>query len=229
MRHDVPVDPDPEQARRWLEEELGAAGEQPAPPPDPPQWWTDFLDWLDGLLIGGGGGQNQPLADLGQAVGVAIAIAVVVGLIVAAFAIFGVPRLRRRSRVRGDLFGEDDDRSARQIRTAAQQAAATGDYTTAIVELFRSLARDLAERDIVATSPGTTAQEFARRTGVAAPAHARALRDAAGVFDDLRYLGGTGSERQWRWLSHLDVAVRSTRRARAVHAADAFDDHELVR
>ena len=83
--------------------------------------------------------------------------------LVVAFLIFGVPRLNRRSRVAGVLFGEDDDRGSADMRRDAAAAASRGDYATAIAELFRALARGLAERTIVTVTPGTTARGFAGR------------------------------------------------------------------
>ncbi|WP_309707972.1 DUF4129 domain-containing protein [Pseudolysinimonas sp.] len=221
MIRDVPVDPDDEQARRWLEEELGRGDEQ-YQPPEPPGWWQDFLDWIDRLLSGIGGSEAPaPGIETGQTVGVVIAVILVVAILVVAFAIFGLPRLRKRSTVTGDLFGEDDDRSALQLRTAAQQAADAGDFTSAVVELFRSLARDLAERGIVLTFPGTTARDFARRTGLVFPPAADRLAESAVVFDDLRYLGGVGTREQWLRMSALDAELRAARRPR-VRAADVL-------
>jgi hypothetical protein len=219
---DVPVDPDDEQARRWLEDELGR-GDEPYQPPEPPGWWQDFLDWLERLLSGIGAPETPtPGFQTGQAVGIVVAIILIVAILVVAFAIFGLPRLRRRSTVTGDLFGEDDDRSALQLRTAAQRAADAGDYTSAVIELFRSLARDLAERGIVVTFPGTTPRDFARRTGLVFPAATDRLADAAAVFDQVRYLGGVGTVDQWRRMSALDAELRAARRPR-VRAADALD------
>ena len=69
---DVPVDPDDEEARRLLEEELNRAD---APPEEPPSWIEDFLDWLRELL-----GNNQPAGeptvgfDAGPTVGIIIAV-----------------------------------------------------------------------------------------------------------------------------------------------------------
>lgn len=220
MIRDVPVDPDDEQARRWLEDELGR-GDESYQPAEPPGWWQDFLDWINRLLSGGSSEAPTPALETGQTVGVVIAIILVVAILVVAFAIFGLPRLRKRSRVTGDLFGEDDERSALQLRTAAQQAAAAGDFTSAVVELFRSLARDLAERGIVVTFPGTTARDFARRTGLVFPQAADRLSAAAVVFDDLRYLGGVGTADQWRWMSALDADLRAARRPR-VRATDVL-------
>jgi hypothetical protein len=221
MIRDVPVDPDDEQARRWLEDELGR-GDEPYQPPEPPGWWQDFLEWLRQLLSGGGAEAPTPGFQTGQAVGIVVIVILIVAILAVAFVIFGLPRLRKRSKVTGDLFGEDDDRSAAQLRTAAQQAADAGDYTAAVVELFRSLARDLAERGIVVTFPGTTARDFSRRTGLVFPPTAERLADAAVVFDDLRYLGGIGTREQWQRMSALDAELRAARRPR-VRAADALD------
>jgi hypothetical protein len=222
MIRDVPVDPDDEQARRWLEEELGR-GDEPYQPPETPGWWQDFLEWLERLLSGVGAPETPtPAFQTGQAVGIVVIVILVAAILAVAFVVFGLPRLRRRSKVTGDLFGEDDDRSAAQLRTAAQQAADAGDYTTAVVELFRSLARDLAERGIVVTFPGTTARDFSRRTGLVFPPIAERLADAAVAFDDLRYLGGIGTREQWQRMSALDGELRSARRPR-VRAADALD------
>jgi hypothetical protein len=219
---DVPVDPDDEQARRWLEQELGR-GDTPYAEPETPQWLQDLLDWLRDLF--GNADPQVPTtgADTGGAVGIIIAVVLVVAALGVAFAIFGLPRLRRRSTVTGDLFGEDDDRSSRQIRSAAQQAADAGDFTSAVVEVFRSLARDLAERGIVIAFPGTTAREFGRRAGDVFPATADRLDDAARVFDGVRYLGKTGTEDEWVRMSALAAELRATKAPRGPRAADALE------
>lgn len=225
MIAEVPVDPDREEARRLLEEELGRGDE--APPSEPPGWWQDFVEWLRRLLDGGGTSETPTGGiDTGQTVGIVIAIVLIVALLVVAFAIFGLPRLRRRSKVTGDLFGDDDDRSALELRTAAERAAAAGDYTSAVVELFRSLARDFAERGIVQTFPGTTARDFARRAGAVFPSAAERLGEAAAVFDGVRYLGREGTLDEWKRMSALDAELRAARKPRSIRAADALGDGE---
>lgn len=219
---DVPVDPDDEQARRWLEDELGRSGA--ADPQDGiPSWLQDLLDWLNDLF--GGSGAEAPAAGAGPSgvVGIVVVVVVVAVALGVAFAIFGLPRLRRRSTVTGDLFGEADDRTSRQIRSAAEQAAAAGDFTSAVVEVFRALARDLAERGIVVVFPGTTAREFGRRAGAVFPDSARRLDDAAAVFDGVRYLGRTGTQDQWRRMSALAAELRAARAPRTPRAADALE------
>lgn len=219
---DIPVDPDDETARRWLEEELGRT-DQDYSQPEMPQWLQDLLDWLRDLL--GSSNVEPPTAgaDTGGTVGIIIAVVLVVAALIVAFAIFGLPRLRRRSKVTGDLFGEDDDRSSAQIRSAAQQAADAGDFTSAVVEVFRSLARDLAERGIVVAFPGTTAREFGRRAGAVFPADAARLDDAATVFDGVRYLDKVGTEDEWRRMSALAAELRAARAPRGPRPEDALE------
>lgn len=216
---DVPVDPDAPEAREWLREELGG-GEQ-ADPGELPGWLDDLLDWLRSLLdrATGQADAGDPTAGL---IGAGIVVLVLVGLLIAAFLIWGLPRRRRRSRVTGDLFGEDDARGSGELRSVAERAAAAGDYTTASIEVYRALARALAERGIVHTYPGTTAQDFARRAAGPFPGEQRAFAEAADVFDRLRYLGETGTEEQWAAMSALDRRVRGAR-PRTRGAAEALE------
>lgn len=203
MRLDIPVTPDPDEAREWLREELGSPVGQPL---QAPQWLLDFLDWLNGLF---GRATDSASNPVGQTVALVVLVTLVVGILVAAFVIFGVPRLRRRSRVTGDLFGEDDARSAAQLRGVAEEAARAGDYTTAVVEAFRSLARDLAERGVVVVFPGTTARGFATRAGDSFPDLEDRLAIGAADFDALRYLGRLGTREQWERMRELDADVRA--------------------
>src|SRR5690606_32969609 len=101
-----------------------------------------------------------------------IIVIVIAALLLVAFLIFGLPRLNRRSSVTGSLFGEDDARTAADMRAAAEKAASRGDYALATAEMFRSIARGLAERTVLSTSPGTTAHDFGVRAGRAFPDHA---------------------------------------------------------
>ncbi|WP_349899444.1 DUF4129 domain-containing protein [Parafrigoribacterium soli] len=199
---DVPVDPGAEEARRWIVAELAKPAYQAAQPT-----WFDrlsaaFWHWLNSLQFGSGGASLPVML---------IVVIVVAAAVVAAFLIFGAPRRNRRSAVTGALFGDDDDRSARAIRASADAAAAARDWTLAIEELFRSIARGLAERTVVTASPGTTARDFATRAGVTFPALAARLAGAASAFDEVRYLGRTGTEETYRELAGLETELRSAR------------------
>lgn len=199
----VPVDPDAPEARDWLLDELSKDRYQATQP----NLFDQFADWLNRLLDGiriSGDGAGGPI-------GLIIVIAVIAAILVVAFLVYGRPRLNRRSTVTGALFGDDDVRDAADLRLAAERAAASGDYTAAIVELFRSLARGLAEREIVHTYPGTTAREFATRAGRVFVDASGRLGEAAAVFDGVRYLDSAGTVEQWKALVTLERDLRSAR------------------
>jgi hypothetical protein len=199
---DVPVEPDAEEARNWLLRELANPEYEAAKPT-----WFDRLsgavvEWFSSLSLGGV--QGPP------ALGIVLVLALVLAAIVVAFLVFGVPRLRRRSAVAGSLFGKSDDRSAEQLRAAAEARAAEGDFAAATAEMFRAIARGLAERSIVTTTPGTTAHDFAARAGSAFADLAPALVTSATLFDEVRYLGRAGSLVGYTTVAELERTLRST-------------------
>jgi len=200
---DVPVDPDRPEARRLLAEELAKQEYQAAKP----TWWDQllgqFTDWINSLEFGGSEGP--------PAFGMLVLLIVIAVLLLIAFLIFGLPRLNRRSTVTGSLFGDDDARTAAQIRAAGEAAAARGDYTLAIAEMYRSIARGLAERTVLSTSPGTTAHDFATRASTVFPTRTDELAASASAFDDVRYLGGAGTREQYELVERLERALRSAK------------------
>ncbi|HAM27937.1 MAG TPA: hypothetical protein DCP11_14895 [Microbacteriaceae bacterium] len=200
---DVPVDPDAAQAQQWIITELAKPQYQAAQPT-----WFDrlsaaFWEWVKSLTVGVGGPFQAPV--------LAGAAVVVLAVVVVAFLIFGVPRLNRRSAVTGALFGVGDDRDAAAMRRAANAAAEQHDWTPAIEEMFRSIARGLAERTILTTTPGTTAHDFAARAGAIFAPLAGALAATAAVFDQVRYLDGEGTEADYRRAAELEAELRATR------------------
>jgi len=208
---DVPVDPDNPTAHQWIVDELSKSQYQAAKPTlidliaqQLLSWVGDFFNWLFGF--------GQPTPQQGSLGYLAILIPVVV-LVLLAFLIYGIPRLNRRSRITGALFGDDESRDSATMRRDAERAAASGDYTLAIAEMFRAIARGLAERTLVSTYPGTTAGDFARRAGVRFPADTADLVTAARDFDGVRYLDRTGTREQW------DAMVTLERRLRVAKAA----------
>ena len=203
LLRDVPVDPQPPEARDWLIDELAKPVYQAARPTLFDRIAKAISDWLDSLSFG----QLQGAPALG--IGIVVAL-LAIGIVVA-FIIFGLPRLNRRSTVAGALFGEDDQRSAQRIRADADAAAAAGDYTLAVAEAFRAIARGLAERAIVTAFPGTTAHEFGDRAGVAFPDRAQQLADAAVAFDGVRYLGETGTAERFAAVAALETALRTAK------------------
>lgn len=200
---DVPVEPDGEQAREWILQELSRPPYQAARP----TWWDRlseaFWDWLSSLDPRIDAAAQGPL--------LAILLLVVAGALVAAFVIFGLPRLNRRGTRSAALFGDEERRSAEELRRSARAAAASGDWALAIEDRYRALARSLTERALVSASPGTTAAGFARRAGAVFPLLADQLAVGGAVFDGVRYLGEAGSEEQYEALAALDDALAQTR------------------
>jgi hypothetical protein len=131
--------------------------------------------------------------------------------LVLAFLVFGLPRINRRSRVTGALFGEEDERSSVQLRAAAEAAAKRGEFEQAIADMFRSIARGLAERSVLTTTPGTTAHDFGVRSGTAFPTLSAELNAAAVSFDDVRYLSKAGTRAQFDELARLEKRVRAAK------------------
>jgi hypothetical protein len=201
---DLPVDPDADQAREWLQDELSKPPYQAARPTWFDQLSQAFGEWLGSLRVPDGSG-------LGGLVPLVIVL-VVVALLVIAFLVFGRPRLNRRSQVKtGALFGADDTRSAAELRASAARAADAGDFGAAIQEAFRALARQLAERTIVTTSPGTTAHDFAIRAGASFPPRRDELGACARLFDGVRYLDEPGTREGYDRVASLDRRMQSER------------------
>jgi hypothetical protein len=218
---DVPVDPDSPEARRWLLEELSKPAYQSAQPSPFDQLVQPIQDWINSLINGLG---SVRIPGIGNLLGIVV-IAIVIVLLVVAFLVFGLPRISRRSSVGGALFAEHDTRDAATMRRDADRAAASGDYTAAIAELFRALARSLDERTLVSTFPGSTASDLATRAGQVFPDAASRLRRAAASFDGVRYLGTPGTAAEWEQLVALE---RELRTARAPHEPEALPSDELT-
>lgn len=210
---DVPVDPDAAQAQQWLINELAKPQYRAAQPTWFDRLSSAFWDWLKSLRLGDGIGAQGPI--------LIVAAIVIVAALVTAFFIFGPPRFNRRSSVSAALFGGDDNRTAADLRRAAEDAAARGDWTVAIEEMFRSIARGLAERTILTVSPGTTARDFAVRAGAAMPPFADRLRAAAVVFDGVRYLDRVGTEEASRACALLERDLRAAKPVLADSAVSA--------
>jgi hypothetical protein len=203
LQADVPVDPGAGEARQWLVRELAKPEYLSAQPT-----WFDrlsaaFASWLASLAQGDLGAAGLPLL-----IGL---LAIVAGAILAAFLLVGAPRRRRRSSLVTAIFDQTDDRDAAALRRAAETAARSGDWSTAIQELFRAIARSLEERTLVDTSPGTTARGLATRAARHFPSLSEPLRAAASSFDAVRYLGHAGSASAYAQLAALDQALSGAR------------------
>jgi hypothetical protein len=119
------------------------------------------------------------------------------------------PLARSRRRTPGALSGTAP-LTAREHRQRAEQLAAGGDHSAAILEYLRTIAADLEERGILIPDPGRTADELSGEAGRLLPAHAGALASAARLFDDVCYGGRDGTREGYERLRDLDAAIRGT-------------------
>lgn len=203
LRGDVPIDPTPDQARYWIIQELAKPPYQAAQPT-----WFDRLssavvNWFQSLSFGSNGIVTGPIL-----IGVAL---VIIAAIFASYLIFGPPRRGRRSRLSGVLFGDNDNRDASAMRKSGEAAAARSDWATAIEEMFRSIARGLADRTILSVTPGTTAHDFAARAAAVLPIFSDRLVAAASAFDEVRYLNRDGTEAAYRVTAQLERDLQDAR------------------
>ncbi|KQQ28021.1 DUF4129 domain-containing protein [Frondihabitans sp. Leaf304] len=197
----APLTPSPDEARRLLQEEL-AKGEYAASRPGLlDRAASAFWDWVTSLRFGSVEGA--------PALVLVVLLVVVAAVLVVVFVVYGLPRLNRRGVADGALFGVDDSRSADDLRTSAARAAASGDHAQAIIEQFRAVARALDERDLVTTSPGTTAHAFATQAGVPFAAFASRILDSSRVFDEVRYLDRPGTATDFEALRALDAELEA--------------------
>ncbi|TAM67745.1 MAG: DUF4129 domain-containing protein [Microbacteriaceae bacterium] len=200
MRQGIPVDPDAPHAHDLLVKELSNPAYQAAKPT-----WIDLAAqavqrWLTSLFSAGSG-ITGTFAVIGTVV--------VVCLLVGALIVFGVPRLNRSRAQKQAVLDADDARTAAELRRTAAAAARAGQWSAAVVDLFRALTRGLAERTIVAVQPGTTAHEVTARAAEAFPALRRPLTGAAAIFDGVRYLGRPGTADDYEHLRDLDARLNA--------------------
>jgi Domain of unknown function (DUF4129) len=97
--------------------------------------------------------------------------------------------------------------TARQHRAGAEESAADGDYSAAILQRFRAIAVSLEERQVLAPDAGRTADELAAQAAARFPGHEEGLAGAAGQFDQVRYGDGTGTRDGYERLRDLDDAL----------------------
>ncbi len=160
-----------------------------------------------------------------------VVIGVIAAVVVLGLLIWGRPRRAHRAdgRASSVLFGDDEARSAAELRASAAEHAAAGRWDQAVIERYRALARGLEERDVLDALPGTTAQALAAAASPFFPAHADRLHDGAVAFDDVRYLRRRGTAQMYAAVAGVDDEIARTRPARLADAlGGARDDAERV-
>ncbi|NUP62478.1 MAG: DUF4129 domain-containing protein [Nonomuraea sp.] len=170
------------------------------------QLYRRFMQFIGDLMDAATGGGSTG----------GIIAAVVIVLILLGVILLVAWRLRRTARrnalASGGLYGERA-MTAAEHRQAAERLAAEGDWTRAIQERLRAIARDLEERALVDGMPGRTADELAAEAGGALLGFAAELTAAARSFDDVTYGGVAGTQAAYRSMSSLDDRLRQARPA----------------
>lgn len=121
--------------------------------------------------------------------------------------------LARAHREPGPLAPGGQPLSAADHRQRAARLASTGDYAEAILEAVRGIARQLEERSVLSPRLGRTADEIAAEAGLALPAEAAALHEAARLFDDICYGERPGTAAGYALVRDLDTRLQSARPA----------------
>lgn len=197
--------PSPDEAQDLLDKELSNPRYQ-APEPT---WWdklvSSVVDFFQDLL-------SSVTSDAVGPIIVWIVAGVIVVLIVAAFFIWGRPRFTITSRATPDaLFGDDDPRTADQLRAAADGAAHAGDWNQAVILRMRALARGLDERGIVVLAPGATVQQFAHEASRSFPGYVEQVSLGARIFDNVRYVRVNATRGDYNALTALDTDLQRSR------------------
>lgn len=167
-----------------------------------PSLWQRFIGWLTRLL--NGAGRAIPGGWFGL-----IALAVLAALVISAVIFWTRPAKGGRTAGYGVLT--EQALSAKDHRTKAEQLAAAGDFSKAIIERARAIAAELEERQIIPARPGRTAAELAAEAGAELPAQAHDLRRAMALFDDVRYGDRVGAQAGYQQVSDVDVGLRAAR------------------
>ncbi|GAB76786.1 protein of unknown function [Austwickia chelonae] len=184
------IDPSPDEARRWAQEELAKpAYQEPWLMHFARMLYTWLIDLLNELFSFGGG--QSPV----HPVVTTLAVLLVVATIIVLFA-----RTRMRDKPEAEPEPDTDQAvlpfaplSAAEYRARAQSALAD-DPRTAAMEAYRAIAAGLQERHVVDVDPGRTAREFANEAATAYPTCEAGCGSAVTTFEAACY-GGLVPER----------------------------------
>lgn len=210
---DIPVDPDAETARAWAEAELA----DPIYHEQGESLLARAITWvLEQLALVG-----QRASGLDLRATILIVVGVLVLVTVIALVVAGpVRRARRAGRSSVEVF-VGDDRSADQLRASADDFAARGLWTAAVLDRFRAILRSLEDRALLDPRPGRTAHEAAEDGGRRLPTCADDLRRAGHLFDDVCYGAAAARADDDSWLRQVDALVAAARPVAATGTSPA--------
>jgi hypothetical protein len=158
--------------------------------------------WLNSVL--GAAGPRHP--GWWTLIALIIVVAAVIGGVIAWI---GPARRSRRRRSAAVIGGAQ--LTAGDHRRNAERRAAEGDFAGAIVEQVRAIAAELESRGVLLPRPGRTASELAAEAAGSVPGTAAGLREAARLFDDVRYGGRPGNRAGYEQIRDLDLRIAAAR------------------
>lgn len=199
----TPLDPDRDEARRLLTEELESGDYRLQEP-----WLTRAWRWFTDRL--------PDLPDLGPLPpwSTWVVLGLVLGAVVAVLLYASRDRWRAGRLAPGATVGPVLDglhRTAADYRTSAHAALAAGRLDDAVLDGYRALAAGAVERTLLDDRPGRTAHEVAQELSPVFAAHAEDLRRAGDAFDLVRYGDHRAGTGQARAVLDLDEQLRQAR------------------
>lgn len=201
----VPVDPDRDQARQWLQSELDRPGYSVER-----SFVSRVWEWITGHL---------PSLDLPGtlppwAAWAALALILLAGLAVITFV--SRDRWRRASLSLQPATGavlEEEGLRATDYRARAVAALLAGQPGAALVDAYRALTASSIERSLLDDRPGRTAHEVAVDLSSVFPDAALDLARAAEHFDEVRYGAHDASREQASAVLALEEQISRSRPA----------------
>lgn len=203
MLLEPPVTPDATTARQWAVDELSRPEYHHAD-----NLLVRLLRWLSEQFHG------VPVLGVSPGLAALVVVGILAVVVLVALWVAGPVRRSRRAVGARSVLGHDDRRTAAQLRSAADAAAAGGDYSLAVAERFRAIVRDLEERAVLDERPGRTALEVSAEAGRVLLTAARALADGAELFDDVVYGQRPATAADDAAMRAADQQVRAARRER---------------
>lgn len=198
----VPVVPDGDEARGWLQDELSKSIYQEARPTLFERLLSKLGEWFAETF--------ENVSSLNPQSGVLILAAASVLVLVVAVVLVR-PRLNASRRKKEGLFDQTPARGAVDHRRMSEDAEARGDWNTALAERLRAMIRSAEERVILDREPGQTAAEAGFRLSTAFPRQAESIFWLARRFDEVLYGNLPASSQDCSRARGLDRELEDTR------------------
>ncbi|MDO5672182.1 MAG: hypothetical protein Q4G30_04900 [Actinomycetaceae bacterium] len=200
---EIPVEPDAQEARQWLKDELARPIYH-----EEKNLLARFIEWIMKVLkldIPDG----IPAMEI-PAQFLAIALILAMVLIIAILFITGIVRPNKRLNTGKDsaaIF--DDARSRQDFLSAARLAQAQGNFDIAFIEYFRALVRLMDNYGWIQEMPGLTAREAMSTATAYAPEYGVDFMALAVVFDGVTYGSQSAKDSELLLCQQMDSVVNS--------------------